>query len=239
MDALEFLNKSSKSRRQPIYVLTGDEDFLKRRVMEKLQPMIIGESDPSFAVSNYPGDKAEFSTIRNELDTIPFLSDCRLVIVDQADPFVSKFRAQLEKYCASPAKSGVLILNVKSWPSNTKLAKLLPEAATLTCKAPAAYKLPAWCIEWTKSQYQKTLAKPAAELLVELVGAQMGVLDQELKKLSDFVGEETGIQAKEVDLLVGRSRSANVFKIMDAIGNGKPAEALNILSELLVEGEEP
>src|SRR5262249_8196851 len=42
-----------------------------------------------------------------------------------------------------------------------------------------------------------------------------------------------------VDELVGRSRSANVFKIMDAIGDGKPAVALTILQELLEEGEEP
>ena len=82
MDALEFVGKESKSRRQQIYVLTGDEDFLKRRVLEKLLPQLLGESDPEFAVANYPGDKAEFSTIRNELETLPFLSERRIVIVD-------------------------------------------------------------------------------------------------------------------------------------------------------------
>ena len=32
MDALSFLEKTSKSKQQSVYVLSGDEDFLKRRV---------------------------------------------------------------------------------------------------------------------------------------------------------------------------------------------------------------
>jgi DNA polymerase-3 subunit delta len=42
-----------------------------------------------------------------------------------------------------------------------------------------------------------------------------------------------------VDQLVGRGRAAETFKIFDAIGAGKPAEALSILSRLKEQGEEP
>lgn len=239
MDALQFLDKGGKGKRQPIYVVTGDEDFLKRRAIAALQTQLLGESDPSFALSTYSGDKADFAAIRSELDTLPFLSECRLVIVEQADPFVTKFRSTLEKYVEKPADKGVLILEVKSWPSNTKLAKLIPEAATIVGKAPPQYKLAAWCVEWTKTTYAKKLAGPASQLLVELVGPQMGLLDAELEKLSVYVGAKGSIEATDVDLLVGRSRSANVFKIMDAVGDGKPKEALSILSELFEEGESP
>jgi DNA polymerase-3 subunit delta len=75
--------------------------------------------------------------------------------------------------------------------------------------------------------------------LVELVGPTMGVIDQELQKLKDFVGDKPAIDVPDVDGLTGRSRSANVFKIMDAIGDGKPAAALKILDGLFEEGEAP
>ena len=265
MDALQFLDKGGKVKRMPIYVVTGDEDFLKRRVLAALQAQLLGESDPSFALSTYPGDKADFAAIRSELDTLPFLSDCRLVIVEKADDrgrkqvpsegekltggsedqavadgsFVSRYRSALEKYAAAPAKSGVLVLEVKSWPANTKLAKLIPDTATIVGKTPPTDRLPAWCVEWAKTANNKKLVGPAAQLLVDLIGTEMGLLDAELEKLAVYVGDRGTIDAKDVDLLVGRSRSANVFKIMDAVGEGKPNEALTILSELFEEGDVP
>lgn len=239
MDAMSFLGKTSKSKLHPIYVLVGDEDFLKRRVLSKLQRLIIEDADPSFASANYAGDKVEFATVRGELETLPFLSKHRLLVLDQADPFVTKYRASLETYAENPSATGVLVLDVKTWLATTKLAKKVPDSATMVCKAPSVYKLPAWCVDWTRERYCKTLPINAAELLVSLVGAHMGLLDSELEKLSNYVGEKGIIDSASVDLLVGRSRAANVFKIMDAVGEGNAKNALLILSELFDQGEAP
>lgn len=67
----------------------------------------------------------------------------------------------------------------------------------------------------------------------------MGQLDQELAKLSTYVGDRPTIDVKAVDQLVGRSRSETIWRIFDAIGEGKSAEALTILDRLLDQGEEP
>src|SRR6478672_1652538 len=239
MDALTFIDKNGKTKRQPFYVLSGDEDFLKRRVLSIVVPLVVGEADPEYAVTTFPGDKTDFSTVRNELNSVSFFSDRRLVVVDQADPFVTKFRPQLEAYVAEPSAAGVLVLDVKSFPATTKLAKAVPDAAHIVCKGPPEYRLPLWCVDWCQTRYGKKITTPAAQMLVELVGPTMGVLDQELQKLKDFVGERPAIDVADVDELTGRSRGANVFKIMDAVGDGKPAAALKILTELFEEGEAP
>jgi DNA polymerase-3 subunit delta len=239
MDALTFIDKNGKVKRQPFYVLSGDEDFLKRRVLALLVPIVLGDADPEYGVTTFPGDKADFSTVRNELDSVSFFSERRLVVVDQADPFVTKFRPQLEAYVAEPSAAGVLVLDVKAFPATTKLAKAVPDAAHIVCKGPPEYRLPLWSVEWCQTQYGKKLTTPAAQLLVELVGPAMGVIDQELQKLKDYVGDRPTIDVPEVDGLTGRSRAANVFKILDAVGDGKPAAALKILSGLFEEGEAP
>jgi DNA polymerase-3 subunit delta len=247
MDAQPFLEKSTKAKRQTVYALVGEEDFLKRRVREAIVASILGDADPAFAVSVFNGDKLDFSTVRNELETLPFLAPCRIVIIENADykppggaePFLSKNRPALEAYAAKPSPVGVLILEVKSFPETTKLAKALPDAAKIMCKPPAEYTLPGWCIGWAKSRYEKNLAKAAAELLVERVGASMGLLDQELDKLAVAVGANATIGPDDVDRLVGRSKESNVFLILDAIGDGKPGEAVGILERLLDEGEHP
>jgi DNA polymerase-3 subunit delta len=239
MDALTFIDKNGKAKRQPFYVLSGDEDFLKRRVLSLLGPLVIGDADPEYAVTTFPGDKADFSTVRNELDSVSFFSDRRMVVVNQADPFVTKFRPQLESFVAEPSAAGVLVLDVRAFPATTKLAKAVPEAAHIVCKGPPEYRLPLWCVDWCQTRYGKKLTTPAAQLLVELVGPTMGILDQELQKLKDYVGDRPAIDVPDVDGLTGRSRSANVFKILDAVGDGKPAIALKILSGLFDEGEAP
>jgi DNA polymerase III subunit delta len=239
MDALAFLDSTAKAPPRPVYVLAGDEDFLKRQVLTKLKELVLGGGDESFGLSTYPGDKTEFATVRDDLDTLPFLGGRRLIAVEAADPFVTRYRANLEKYVGQPSATGVLVLEVKTWPANTKLAKLVPEATTLTCKSPPVYRLPQWCVQWAASRHGKQLAMPAAQLLVDLVGGEMGQLDQELAKLATYVGAAKKIDVAEVDVLVGRGHSASAFKIFDAIGANKPAEALAILDSLFDQGEEP
>src|SRR5262245_48020458 len=156
MDALAYLSKTSKSKLQPVYALMGDEEFLKRRIRESIVANALGDADPSFALSVYSGEKLDLSTVLNDLNTLPFLSPCRVVSAEPADKFVTEHRAGLEKYVAQPSSSGVLILDVKSFPETTKLAKAMPDAAKITCKAPYSNKLPAWCIEWAKSRHGKT-----------------------------------------------------------------------------------
>jgi DNA polymerase-3 subunit delta len=238
MDALAFLERADRHKVQPIYALPGDEDFLKRQVLAVLQRLVLGGPGEAFGLSTHNGDKASWSTIHDELETLPFLAPRRLVVVENADPFVTRHRAALEKYFAKPATTGVLVLDVKSWPATTRLAKLLDRAATITCKAPTANRLPEWCIQRARSAHDKQLTQPAAQLLVDLVGADMGLLDQELAKLAVFVGEGARIDVGDVDQLVGSSRAESTWKLFDALAAGNPGEALAILDGALDQGED-
>jgi DNA polymerase-3 subunit delta len=239
MESLAFLERAGRGPVQPIYVLHGDEDFLKREVLAALRTLVLGVEENPFGLSTHAGDRAEFAAVHDELQTLPFLGPRRLVVVEAADPFVTRCRAALEKYFAKPAPAGVLVLEVKSWPSNTRLAKLLDSAATIACKAPAVHRVPEWCVRQAASAYGKELSPPAAQLLVDLVGAELGQLDQELAKLAVYAGDAARIDAGDVDKLVGNSRAENAWKIFDALAGSRPGEALAILDRALDQGEEP
>ncbi len=239
MDSLAFLERAHRLKPQPVYVAFGDDDFLKRQVFTALRQLVVGEGDTAFGFSVHAGDKASLAAVYDELQTVPFLTPCRLVLVENADPFVSRFRGQLENYVAKPSATGVLVLDVKTWPANTRLAKLLEGDTTLVCKTPAAYRLPAWCTQWAAARHGKQLSTEAAKLLVDLIGAEMGLLDQELAKLAIYVGTAARIETGDVDKLVGNSRAENMWKIFDAIGTGNSAAALTILDRLFEQSEEP
>jgi DNA polymerase-3 subunit delta len=239
MDSLTYLERGGKAKVLPLYVLYGDEPFLKRQVLLALRTRALGEEVDDSAISVYAGDTATFAAVFDELQTAPFFYPRRLVVIENADPFVTNFRGILEKKVADLPATGILVLDVKTWAANTKLYKLVGDESAISCKAPAAYKLPQWCITWCKTHHNKELAVPAASLLVDLVGPEMGLLAQELEKLAVFVGQRGKIEPAEVDLLVGMSREQDIWKIFDAVGTGQTGEALTILDRLLDEGQEP
>jgi DNA polymerase-3 subunit delta len=239
MHALDFLKKVGKARQQPIYVLFGEELFLKRQVITALKARFLGEGEDGFSYSTHAGDRAVYADIHDELRTLPFLSKRRVVVIDNADKFVSNERDRLEKYLGAPSTTGILILNVKSWTSTTKLARKVPDEATIDCKSPPAASLIPWCTDWCQARHGKHLAPQAARLLVNLVGSEMGVLDQELLKLATYVGEAGRIEAAEVDRLVGNSREQNTFTIFDLISSGQTGKALAHLDRLFIQGEDP
>jgi hypothetical protein len=170
-----------------------------------------------------PGEQAKFAAIVDELSTLPFLCPRRLVVIEDADKFVSEARPKLEKYVTAPAATGTLVLVVKTWTTSTRLAKLVPAAATVECRAMAAAKLPDWCVRRAKAAHGKAINLPAAQLLVDLVGGDMGLLDQELAKLAAYAADAKEIGRADVDRCVGRSRTEEVWKIFDAIAARQPA----------------
>ncbi len=239
MDSLTYLERGGKAKVLPLYVLYGDEPFLKRQVLLALRKRALGEEADDTAVSVHAGDKTTFAAVYDELQTAPFFHPRRLVVIENADPFVTNFRGTLEKKVAELPSTGVLVLDVKTWAANTRLYKLVGEESAISCKAPPAYKLLQWCATWCRAQHGKDLPSQAASLLVDLVGPEMGLLAQELEKLAIFVGEREKIDSPDVDRLVGHSRSEDIWKIFDAIAAGRAGDALTILERLFDQGEEP
>jgi DNA polymerase-3 subunit delta len=239
VEALTFLKTAKKLVKHPMFAMFGEEDFLKRQVRDLLLTSILNGVDPAFAVATHSGDNVDFSTVRNDLETIPLVGPARIVLIEEADSFVSNYREPLERYLQHPSRQGVLLLDLKSFPETTRLAKALPDTAKIACKAPAPYKLADWCRDWCQHHYRKQLTADAAGMLVELIGTSMGQLDQELSKLSLAVADRDTIEITDVDAFVVRSRGANVFHILDAIGEGDPGKALAILATLFADGEDP
>src|SRR5215471_12792411 len=84
MEALTFLDRLSKAKPLPFYVLHGDETFLKRQVTLALRTLVLGANDDGFGVSTHPGDKATWGAVMDDVQTLPMLSPRKLVVVEQA-----------------------------------------------------------------------------------------------------------------------------------------------------------
>ena len=131
-----------------------------------------------------------------------------------------------------PSGAGVLVLMVKSWPANTNLARQVATAGLpLDCNSPPEKELVPWLIHHASNQ-DAVLDADAARLLVELVGAEVGLLTAEVEKLAVYVGEARRIRRADVSRMVEAGRIETVWKVLDAATTGHAAEAIGDLDQL-------
>lgn len=246
LHAFDYLAHPQKHPPRPVCVLFGDEPFLRRQARLRIRRAVLGGDEGDFSLSTFEGRATELVDVLEELATVAmFGPGQRLVVVDEADDFVSRYRGQLEDYVARPAGSGVLVLDVKSFPANTRLYKAVAaEGLVVDCNCPATARLARWLVSWSKQTHQVGLSQAAAETLIEMVGPELGLLDQEVAKLAlvagpDAKGTDAKITPEMVGRLVGGWRARTTWEMLDAILAGDLRGAMLQLDRLLASGESP
>lgn len=193
-------------------------------------------SDPGFAgPSRFDGPASQAADVLDEVRTPSLLGDHRVVIVDNAEPFVTAHRQTLERYADNCSHTGTLILLCGSLPKNTRLYKIIAKNGKVVhCDPPKGRAVTGWIIDRASSRYAKRLGARAAEMLRRHIGDMPGKLDSELSKLSDYVGARDEIKSDDIEALTGNLREEKVFGVTDAIAGGDAAEAMSLWEQVLL-----
>jgi DNA polymerase-3 subunit delta len=235
--AVEFL-KQPPAQLAPIVVLSGGQRHLKHAVLGVLRKQIIDDDDTS--LTQFQGPETTYQKVADELHTVSMWGDCRLVVVEDADDFVSNHRPALEKLVDKPAKKSVLVLNVGSWPKTTRLYKqVAAKGLEVECSELKGPQLLRWLQDTARDSYGKSLTRDAASLMIELVGEEFGLLDSELSKLATYAADKERIDIEDVRALVGGWRTQTTWEMTDATRDHQLGSALNALDRLLTAGEPP
>ncbi len=241
--ALEFLLESSVPDRVPICALFGDDDYLKREVLLKIRQ--------GKAADYFTGRETEWRDVRDALTTISLFGDAaETVVVEDADTFVTEYRDKLEDWVASPQGNRTLVLEVKKWPKTTRLAKATAKAGqAFDCGLPSDNKggklskfttsAKKWLTARASQVHQTKLDRNACERLFDLLPTSLGLLDQEVAKLALLTDSGKKIDVGLVEANVGDVRTRQTWDMIDAMADGRAAEAMRQLDRLLSAGEAP
>jgi DNA polymerase III subunit delta len=239
--ALDYLGAPDKYQIASVCAVYGDEPFFKSEVLATLRRQVLAGADAEFSLTNLAGRDVRLRDVVDALATVSLFGDGRrLVIVEDADSFVTEYRAELEDFVSRPAKNGILVLDVKTWPSNTRLAKAVAASGlAIHCETPKERPLKSWLAQRAKAQHDVQLDAAAADALLELLPSDVGVLAQEVSKLALLVGDERVIDVKLVRENVGGWRVRATWDMIDAAADGRAAEALAQLDRIMASGEKP
>jgi len=236
----DYLWDTSKYPAKPVCVVYGDDGFLCSNAIRHIRDQVLAAEDAEFSMCQFEGDGTTFTDVLRELQTVAMFGGGRRVVrVDEADKFVSKYRTELEKYAAKPSEQSVLILQLyKEFPASTKLYKILVESGLIIeAKTLSEKEMPRWVVQWAKHHHKTACDISAAEMIVQRIGTEHGLLDQELAKLALMVTDKKGITSELVEQVVGSWRSRTAFEMLDLALEGKTAAAVRQLDVLILAGE--
>ncbi len=161
MQASAFLKNPAGSNLGPMVALFGAEHWFKREALAAVVDLVLGKDrDAEEGPRKFRGKDVDFATVQDALLTVSMWSPRQVIVVEEADDFVSDHRAALEKYLDRPAKKSVLVLEVKTWPATTRLAKRVAEIA---CRSIALLpKGPSYRVGWSSGHRRGTARRSPA-----------------------------------------------------------------------------
>lgn len=228
------------------YLFLGEEPYFIERDVNKIKSLLVSGPMESLNYQIFNGDSVETEALISACETLPLMSDRRLVILNGAQEFIENNRPDDSFYKFLLSLKTTVLLCIegkKKVPKNQKLYRRLNKG-----KRVFVYKkLNAGQLRHAIDHYLKInkryMSPSVREKFILRTGYESRELDvdfytvaNELDKIISLSEEE--ITENMVDLLIEKSSDENIFDLLDAIARRSPLAVLKSKEELL-NREEP
>src|SRR6266700_2082175 len=156
----------------------------------------------------------------------------------------SESRAGFEKGLAEyipqlPETTVLIVLADEELTSSSPLLKAAEEyGKVIQYTLPKGAALESWISRRATSLGVK-ITSEATAMLANFIGNQLRLLANELDKLATYVGPGATITVEDVRQLSAQVQEARIFDLTDALAQRKRKQALDLLHDLLADGEPP
>jgi DNA polymerase-3 subunit delta len=234
------------------YVLHGEDELTCKETLKDLQSRL---GPPELAALNttvFDDANVTLGEIQNACDTIPFMAERRMVIVrgllsrlmaaKKGDPegWKKRYLEQLGAYLPLlPESTRLVFVDPNQLPNRHPI---LRQAREDEFGYERAFAPPKDLVQWVRQRAREKggdLTTQGAVALVQSVGADQRLLDQELDKLLAYVNFERPANGQDVTLLVPYAQEAVIFDAVDALGQRDGVKAAKLIHNLLDHGNDP
>jgi DNA polymerase-3 subunit delta len=218
-----------------IYLLTGDDESLVRTAVSDLVHDLVGDGDRSMMVDEFDGDEYELRMVVDAAQTMPFLTDSRIVVARDVSRFNADELAALLRYIDDPLETSELVL---AEGGDGRMSKKIVDAvkASGTIIATAPPKKAGDRAGWVKEQIRHaglTIDGRALHRLIDWLGEEVARLDGLLSTLVGAFGEGARIGDDDLEPFLGEAGGVPPWDLTDAISGGDTAEALRLVRRMI------
>jgi len=213
---------------RPVYLLAGVDTFRAERTARWLTRQSLDEANADFNRDTLYADEVPPARIAETAAAFPMFGERRVVWARHAEALPSGAAiAPLLAYLENPSEHTVLLITSSKLDKRLKLTGACAGRGRVVEFGRLVGRDLVAQVGRQAREHRLDLEPAAVQVLVDLVGEDLGELDAELAKLAlqdDAEGRRIG--PDEVRGLVARSRDVNAFALADALEPARPAEAL-------------
>lgn len=234
---MEKINADIKANEfKPVYLLYGDEPYLKKQYEDKLIKAIV--SDDTMNYSFFDKESVSVKEIMSIGDTLPFFAEKRLIVVENSGFFKSS-NDELAMYIKNMPDYLIIIFVEEQIDKRNKLYKSVSETGYVSeMNAQPVSVLTKW-IKGLFNAENKEITGEAVTCLLDRTGASMNLIKQEIEKLVTYVDNRPVIEKNDVEAVCSTQTVSRIFEMISAIGEKNQQKALNLYYDLLTLKEKP
>jgi DNA polymerase-3 subunit delta len=239
MNYWDLIKSFDRKNLKSLYHFTGEEEFLKNEALSKLIKILIPDKVKDFNLNLLYASQIDVYEIINSCSTFPLNNPQRVVVLYELDKLSPKSKEDLLSFLPNIPKTTYLVMTSLKTKADSKFYKTLSQIAeTVEFNPLYEDQVPAWIMDRVKS-YNLKIDQNALELLQNSVGNNLSDLANELEKLYSFLGKRERIKLEDVKVVVGQTKTTNVFELANSVGRKDSENPLFILEKLLLAGERP
>ncbi len=220
----------------PAILLVSQEPFLLKEREDQIRGRLIPPESRDMNFLSVYGWEAGTTQVLEFLQTMPFLSDCRLLVLREVQTFGEM--DQLLGYLQDPNPASCLLMSSSELKRKDSLFKKLSRFAEVSeLKKPGPARMADWVVE-RFAGYGKVIDRDLADALVQIGGQDMAILQTEIEKIAFSSGEGERIAREDLSVSVPGGVEV-VFNFLDALGEGDHLKAAAAGKKLLDHGSKP
>ena len=259
----EMLKDIKQNELKAVYLLYGPEMYLKDMVLSKLKTAYL---DSSFETLNYSYIDGKYSSqddIINACETLPFMADKKLVVVEDLPIFKAGKKGEssdqddseeknsqgddiLSNYISNIADTTCLVFiwNGEKLDNRRKIIKDIKKIGRII----ELEKLKNEELDsWTASQFKthkKSISRNEISYFLTLTSyldrntdKTLYDLENEIKKTVNYIGDREEVTRKDIDSTKPKNLENDIFKLVDYISQKNTSKTIELFNEMLLSGE--
>jgi DNA polymerase-3 subunit delta len=225
----ELIRDIRQKQFKPVYLLMGDEPYYPDLVCQAILDNCLEEWEQDFNQTVCYGSDVDAETVISAARRFPMMAERQLVVVKEAQ--LMKDLEQLSLYCANPLDSTVFVVLMHRASADKRKAfykSALKAGVVLDSPAVRDYEIVNWILNYYRGRGLE-IEPPAAQLLAESAGTDLGTIVVETDKLLKSLPEGTvRIRVEDIEKNVGVSREFSIFELTKALSARKAAQAIRV-----------
>ena len=245
-DSLQLLKEDLKNKNfRRLYIFHGEEVFLLNYYFERMKKNLVEELTESFNFHRFNNENFELQGFVDSVEGFPMMAESTLVWVDEVDLFklpegertkIAETLADIPDWCTV-----VFTYETVSWKPDKRQKKLWDAISSQGLIVEFPKQNQRDLISWVSRHFMnqgKRISNDLCAYLIEITDGTMTSLSGEIQKIVSYSGADE-IKKSDIDAVTEPVLDAVVFQMTDMLSEGRYAQALDKLQQLLKMQQEP